>query len=89
MGYTLEFSTKAKRDLKKLSPGIATRILQKLAWLRTVDDPVRFGKVLQGKDGVQVRFRIGKYRVIATVDTMRGQAHLTIVRIQHRKDVYR
>ena len=85
MHYTLEFATSAAREFRALDRQTQRRITEKLTALG--DDPFPSGsKKLKGQ-GDHFRIRIGDYRVIYRVDGKR--VVIVIVRIGHRKEVYR
>ena len=84
MKYKIIIKLQAKKELKKLQPNIAKRILAKIYLL--AGDPFMSGCVaLSGKDGY--RIRIGDYRVIYEVN--KQEITVYIIRIGHRRDVYR
>ena len=85
MRYQLEFTASALREFRSLNAQIQTRIAARVTAL--CDDPFPPGiKKLQGQPG-HFRLRVGDYRVIYRVDGHR--VVVVIVRIGHRKDVYR
>lgn len=85
MRYGLEFTTSALRELNHLDPPIHNRILTKITSLR--DDPFPSGaKKLQGLPN-HFRLRVGDYRIVYRVDS--GRVIVVVVRIGHRKEVYR
>jgi len=61
---TIEFTSKARRDFRKLSTDIRQRILTKLKWYASQPDPLHFANSVSGAAGKVYRFRIGGYRVI-------------------------
>ena len=82
MIYKLAFKKSVARDLKKLEPDQADRILEKIE----MDLPEKAGRfpLLKGKFAGLRRFRVGDYRVIYTLieDTA------LILRISHRRESY-
>lgn len=77
---------RAMRDLKKLPHEIAHRIIEKLEFYGTGRDPLAFAKPLWDPEVIgQYRFRIGDYRVIFDVDN----DEVIVLRVGHRKDIYR
>ena len=85
MGYKLEFTTSALRELRTLDDQIQRRIAARVTSL--CDDPFPSGvKKLQGLPG-HFRTRVGDYRVVYRVDGQR--VVIVIVRIGHRREIYR
>lgn len=80
----VSFLRSAKKDLLKLDKNIASHIIQKIEHLP--NEPFGPGtKKLVGNELYRIRF--GNYRIVYTVDLAAHE--ITIVRIAHRKDVYR
>ena len=78
------FARSAEKELLKLDKNLAKRILDKIGLLGS--DP--FGQNSQKLGGGKgYRIRIGDYRVVYTVD--KSTKTVTIIRIRHRRDVYR
>lgn len=85
MAYAIEFTASALREFRSLDRTTQRRIGKKISELG--DDPFPPGtKKLRGQPD-HFRIRIGEYRVIYRVDGKR--VVIVIVRIGHRKDVYR
>jgi len=83
--FTLEFSSLAVKDLRKLPRNIQERILAKLEFFVASETPLRFSRPLINSEIGQYRFRIGYYRVIFDV---RGDK-IIILTLGHRRDIYR
>lgn len=80
----LRLTSKAQKELDKLNDKTALSISQKIYQLE--NDP--YGQNSQKLGGGKgYRIRIGDYRVVYTVD--KSAKTVTIVRIRHRRDVYR
>lgn len=82
--YTVEFTTAAAREVRKLDPHIRRRLLAAITELQA--DPRPAGvKKLSGYDDAW-RIRIGDYRVLYEIvdDTVL----VTVFRVAHRRDVY-
>lgn len=78
------FSHSSEKELLKLNRPLAQKILLKTAELG--NDPFGQGaKKLEGGKGY--RIRVGDYRVVYTIDHF--SKTITIIRVKHRKDVYR
>lgn len=89
MAWRVELAASAAKQLRKLDPQIATRIL---AFLRdrvsSLDDPRSIGEALRGKDfGDFWKYRVGDWRIIADLDD--GVLLITVIRIGNRRDIYR
>jgi mRNA interferase RelE/StbE len=89
MAWKIEFDPGAERELSKLDPPIARRILGFLRdRLATLDDPRSIGEALKGsKLGEFWKYRVGDYRIIANVED--NEVRILVVRIGNRRDVYR
>ena len=88
MAWTIEFVPAAAKELKKLDRGEAARIVSTLEKrIATLDDPRSVGAPLKGEHEGYWRWRIGDYRVIARFENER--VLILIVRVAHRRDVYR
>ena len=82
--YTVEFTTAAAREVRKLDPHIRRRILSAITALQT--DPRPAGvKKLSGYDDAW-RIRIGDYR--ALYEIVDDTVLVTVFRVAHRRDVY-
>ncbi|WP_211879145.1 type II toxin-antitoxin system RelE family toxin [Pseudarthrobacter albicanus] len=83
--YRVEFTTEAATEIRKLDAGIRRRILAGIADLER--DPRPAGcKKLVGEDNAW-RIRIGDYRVL--YDVVDDLLVVTVVRVAHRRHVYR
>jgi mRNA interferase RelE/StbE len=78
------FVKSAEKELLKLDKNLAKRILDKIGQLRYSPFGQNSQKLGGGKG---YRVRIGDYRVVYTVD--KTAKEITIVRVSHRRDVYR
>ncbi|MGB3911494.1 MAG: type II toxin-antitoxin system RelE/ParE family toxin [Pseudolysinimonas sp.] len=83
--YSVEFTTAAARQIRKLPPPIRARILTAAAALS--DDPRPPGaKKLVGEQTAW-RIRVGDYRVLDDIED--EILTITVVRAAHRREVYR
>ena len=83
--YSVSFKASAAKELKKLPSELQHRIADGIE--RLVKDPRISGVVkLKGNDDLY-RFRVGEYRIIYNINDLKQK--ITIVRIRHRRDVYR
>ena len=83
MAYNITFKKSVTKDLKRISKQQATRILDKIDAELTLD-PQKFPSLTGPFAGLR-KFRVGDYRVIFAI----MDADVLILRVQHRKDVYR
>jgi len=89
MAWKIEFSLEAKRQLNKLDPQHAKRILKFLRdRVTNLGNPRSLGKPLQGSRlGEFWRYRVGDYRVICKIEDDR--LLILVLGIGHRREVYR
>jgi mRNA interferase RelE/StbE len=85
--FTIEFTPRAVRDLKRLDPRIRLQLLQASTVLRQqpYPDVGRRIKLLVGVIPRHFRLRVGDYRLIYRVE-----GNLVIIaRVAHRREAYR
>ena len=88
MGWKIEFVPAAAKELRKLGRTEAARIITTLEKrIAVLDDPRTLGSALTGELGGLWRWRIGDYRVIARIED--ECITILVVRIGHRREVYR
>ena len=89
MAWRVELAPAAERELDKIDPQIARRILAFLhGRVAQLDDPRSIGEALKGsKLGEFWKYRVGDYRIIASIED--GALHILVVKIGNRRDVYR
>lgn len=89
MVWKVELSRPAERDLDKLDPQIARRILAFLhSRVAPLDDPRSIGEALSGSRlGEFWKYRVGDYRIIANIED--GQLRVLVIRIGNRREIYR
>ncbi len=89
MVWRIEFDEAAKRELARLDRVVARRIVSFLRdRLAVAENPRELGQALKGNSlGSFWKYRVGDYRIIASIE----DANITILvlRIGHRRDVYR
>ncbi len=85
MRYVLEFTSSASREFRKLDKQIQRRISEKVTGL--CEGPFPPGSKKLNAQPDHFRIRVGDYRVIYRIDGKR--IVIVIVRIGHRRDVYR
>jgi mRNA interferase RelE/StbE len=89
MAWRIEVSDSAAKQLRKLDPQVARRILTFLRdRIAPLDDPRILGEALRGKDlGDFWKYRVGDWRIIADLDD--GVMLITVIRLGNRRDIYR
>ena len=89
MAWRIEFSADADRELRKVDPPQAKRILRFLQErIVPSEDPRILGKALQGtRLGEFWRYRVGPFRLICKIEVDRFL--VLVLRIGHRKEIYR
>ncbi|WP_018145947.1 type II toxin-antitoxin system RelE/ParE family toxin [Thioalkalivibrio sp. AKL6] len=88
MSWTIEFDKRVEKDFRALDKQAARRILEYLnERIAPLDDPRRPGKPLTGELGEYWRYRVGPYRVIASIEDERFR--VLVIRVAHRNTVYR
>lgn len=86
-GWTLSFEVSAFKELKKLDPKIAERILSYLEErVLTAESPRDLGKQLKGKLSQLWRYRLGDYRILCELRD--SEFVVLVVRVAHRSNVY-
>jgi mRNA interferase RelE/StbE len=83
--YRIEVSATAERQLRRLGHEDRVRIVRAVQALAGEPRPPGCRK-LQGYDDV-FRIRVGKYRVLYSIDGRR--IVITVLKVAQRKDVYR
>ncbi len=88
MAWRIELSETAVRQLAKLDTAAARRITMFLrSKLAALDDPRSAGKALTGPLGALWRYRVGDYRILASVDD--AALRVLVVRVGHGREVHR
>lgn len=89
MAWKVELDPATERDLDRLDPQVARRILEFLnERVARLDNPRSIGSALQGpKFGEFWKYRVGDWRVICKIE----DEYLTVLvlRIRHRNTAYR
>lgn len=89
MPWKIEFADSAARKLRKLDPQVARRIITFLRErVAAAADPRAMGAALKGDElGQFWKYRLGDYRMIAEI--LDQEIRIVVVRIGHRREVYR
>jgi mRNA interferase RelE/StbE len=87
--YITQYTETARKDLLKCDKSTAQRIIKKVRENSRMRDPLERAKPLTGNLSGAYRYRVGDYRVL--FDVLNGdEIHiLMVIRIKHRKDIYR
>ncbi|HSW55439.1 MAG TPA: type II toxin-antitoxin system RelE/ParE family toxin [Ignavibacteriaceae bacterium] len=81
--YRILFTRRAVKDFEKLNEDIKLRLKEKFNLL--LNNPIGISKKLSSPLIGSYRLRIGDYRVIFDIDDDK----VVILRIGHRKDIYK
>ena len=85
MSYTIRFTPKAAKQVRKLDSATAKRIRDFLEQkLSQLDNPRQLGKKLVNEEFW--RYRVGDYRILTNIDD--DQILILIVEVAHRREVY-
>jgi len=89
MAWRVEFAKGAQKDLVKLDAPGRARVLRFLAdRVERSDDPRKIGEALKGPVvGRYWKYRVGDYRIVC--DLQDELLLVVVVRLGHRRDVYR
>lgn len=89
MVWRVEFSPAADRELDKLDPQYAKRMLKFLfERVAALDDPRSIGEALRGASlGAFWKYRVGDYRIICAIED--DALRVLVVRVGNRREVYR
>ena len=87
MAWTVKFSTRAVKSLKRIDRPNQELIL-KFMTEKVVkhSDPVSLAKKLSGNLGDFYRFRLGDYRIVC--DVQNQELIILILQIGHRQNIY-
>lgn len=89
MAWKIEIEREAEKELDKLDPPVARRILKFLfERVAPLDDPRSIGEPLKGAElGQFWKYRVGDYRIVSSIQD--GNLLILVVRIGNRREVYR
>ncbi len=76
---------RALEQLRKLPENTQRKIIDKLKFFASTSDPLKFAHTIKGDKLGEYRFRIGSYRAVFNVKNDTA----VILKIGHRKDIYR
>ena len=89
MAWRIELHPQAEKELSKLDPEVARKIVRFLRErVAPLEDPRSVGEALKGPElGRFWKYRVGDYRLICHIQDQR--ITILVVTIGHRRDVYR
>jgi mRNA interferase RelE/StbE len=87
--WQIEIDEAAKKELGKLDPQVARRVIQFLSTrLQSVKDPRSMGQALKGSTlGNFWKYRLGDIRIIASIEDDR--LVILVLRVGNSKEIYR
>jgi mRNA interferase RelE/StbE len=85
--WQIEFSARAKAQLKKLDKPIQKRILSFLEErILNSENPRYLGDALKGKLDPYWRYRVGDYRILCILENETVTVH--VMQMGHRREIY-
>lgn len=87
MTWTVEYTSTAKVQLRKLDRSAARRIVDFMDERVAATDPRCIGRALTGPLGHLWRYRVGHYRVVCELHDAR--VRILVVRVSRRDKAYR
>jgi len=89
LAWRIELHPQAEKELSKLDPEVARKIVRFLRErVAPLEDPRSIGEGLKGPElGRFWKYRVGDYRLICHIQDQR--ITILLVTIGHRRDVYR
>ncbi len=85
MSYKVSITREARKDIDGLDIAVKKQLHKKLIYYSSLHDIKVVAKKLVNHEAGEYRLRVGNYRVIFDLD----KHAMIILRVQHRKDVYR
>ena len=85
MKYTVQIRPTALKTISKLEKKIAQKIMERIDFLAI--EPRHHGSIKLSGDENAYRTRVGKYRIIYEIYD--SQILVSVINVDHRKDVYR
>ena len=85
MKYTVQIRPTALKKVSKLEKKIAQKIMERIDFLAI--EPRHHGSIKLSGDENAYRTRVGKYRIIYEIYD--SQILVSVINVDHRKDVYR
>ncbi len=85
MPYKLVLTKESSKDIEKLDQTVKKQLYKKLVYFKDLEDIKVVAKKLHNHEAGEYRLRVGNFRIIFDLD----KHTIIVLRIQHRKDVYR
>jgi mRNA interferase RelE/StbE len=86
LAWTIEWSDSARKQLRKLDRQVARQLVAYVEE-RAAPDPRAVGKPLTAQFASLWRYRVGDHRIIVSIED--AVLRVLVVRVGHRRDVYR
>jgi len=83
--YNFEFKKSALKEHESLPVSIQKRILEKLNFFNSQENPLKFAEKIKDRRFGDYRFRVGDYRIL--FDVLDNK--ITILKVGHRRDIYK
>lgn len=88
MTWTIEFTKQANKQFSKLDKPVKQRLVNFLKnRVGKLDNPRDLGKALQGDLSEYWVYRVGDYRLLASIED--NKLLIVVVEVEHRKQVYK
>ena len=88
MKTRVEYTEKALKDMEKLDRTVARNIIKKIQFYTEQPNPLSHARKLKPPFDDLYRYRINDYRAIFEYTTNKSLLLLTILKVEHRKDIY-
>ena len=83
MSYTLVYTRRAEKDIKKLDPATRSRLGKSL--LKLEKNPIQLSEKLSDPKIETYRFWTGDYRIIFDMEAK----DIVVLRVGHRREIYK
>ncbi|MDO9509414.1 MAG: type II toxin-antitoxin system RelE/ParE family toxin [Thermovirgaceae bacterium] len=87
MGWTVNYTRTAVRDLGSLPGEMAGKIVDRIDDVALSENPRTSGKNLSGNLAEYWRYRVGNFRVICSIKD--SELEILVIKIGDRKQIYR
>ena len=87
MLWQIVYSTKILKFLRKLDKNSQLDLKNYLEKISNCENPMVFGKALEGSLQGFWRYRVGKFRIICKIDN--NKMIIVIIEIDHRSKIYK
>jgi mRNA interferase RelE/StbE len=86
LGYKIQYSAEAERQMRKLDRPVAARILKMMDRVEALADPRAIGEALHGDKKDYWKYRTGDWRIIVAI---RDKLILIeVIEVEHRSSAY-